>query len=98
MEKLAKKKALVITNTNKGEAVVIMDIGTYIDEVNCQLSEKASYKQLTKNSKLQHSSMVNHSIEGFKNEKLLPKKTVHVLRISNLNTKILHFTKNVQVK
>ena len=98
MEKLAKKNALVITNSNKGEAVAIMDIGNYIEEVNWQLSEKASYKQLIKYPKSQHSSMVNHSIEGFKNEKLLPKKAVHVLRISNLNTKILHFTKNLQVK
>ena len=39
MEELAKRK--------KGGAVVIMDTDSYIKEANRQLTEKASYKQLT---------------------------------------------------
>ena len=44
MEELAKRK--------KGEAVVIMDTDSYIKEANQQLTEKASYKQLTQDPTL----------------------------------------------
>ena len=46
MEGLAKRKDLIITNADKGGAVVIMDTDNYIKEANRQLSDKASYKQL----------------------------------------------------
>ena len=40
MEELAKRKDLIITNTDKGRAVVIMDTVSYIKEPNQQLSDK----------------------------------------------------------
>ena len=43
MEELAKRKDLILTNADKGGAVVIMDINSYIKEANRQLSDKASY-------------------------------------------------------
>ena len=46
MEELAKRKDLIITNADKGGAVVIMDTDSYIKEANRQLSDKFSYKQL----------------------------------------------------
>ena len=47
MEELAKRKDLIITNVDKGRAVVIMDTVSYIKEPNQQLSDKSTYKQLT---------------------------------------------------
>ena len=47
MEELAKRKDLIITNADKGRAVVIMDTVSYIKEHNQQLSDKSTYKQLT---------------------------------------------------
>ena len=83
MEELAKRKYLIITNADKGGAMVIMDTDTYIKEANQHLTDKASYKQLTQDPTLQHNRMVNQTIERFKSEKLLSKKTADVLKVSN---------------
>ena len=58
----------------------------YIKEANRQLSDKASYKQLTQDPTLQHNRMVNQTIERFKNKKLLPQRTADGLKVSKLNT------------
>ena len=47
MEEKAKRKDLIITNADKGWAVIIMDTNNYIKEANRQLYDKASYKRLT---------------------------------------------------
>ena len=73
MEELAKWKDLIITNAEKGGAVVIMDTDSCIKEANQQLSDKPSYKQLTQDQALQHNRNVNQTIERFKNEKFLKK-------------------------
>ena len=86
MEELTKRKDLIITNADKGGAVVIMDTDSYIKEANRQLSDKASYKQLTQDPTLQHNRMVNQTIERFKNEKLLPQKIADGLKITNPKT------------
>ena len=63
-----------------------MDTNSYIEEANQQLSVKTSHKQLTQDPILQHDRMANQTVERFKNEKLLPKKTVDGLKISNPKT------------
>ena len=40
MEELTKRKDIIITNADKGGAVVIMDVEKYINEGNRQLSDK----------------------------------------------------------
>ena len=45
MDELAKRKNIIITNVDKGGAVVVMDIERYINEVNRQLSNKCNYKK-----------------------------------------------------
>ena len=64
MEKLAKKKD-IITNAGKGSAVEIMDVEKYINEANRQLSDKRNYK-LQEEPTLQHSNLVNDTIDRFK--------------------------------
>ena len=86
MEELAKKKDLIITNADKGGAVVIMDTDSYIKESNWQLSDRVSYKHITQDPILQCNRIVIQSIESFKNEKLLPQKTADDLKVSNPKT------------
>ena len=40
MKELAKRKDIIITNADKGGAVVILDVEKYINEAICQLSDK----------------------------------------------------------
>ena len=86
MEELAKRKDLIITNADKGGAVAIMDTDSYIKEANWQLSDKASYKQLTQDPTLQRNRMVNQAIEKIKNEKLLPQKVADGVKVTNPKT------------
>ena len=83
MEELAKKKYLIITNADKGEAAVIMDTDSDISEANRQLSDNASYKKLAQDVTLQYNRMVNQTIERIKNEKLLPQETADGLKATN---------------
>ena len=55
MEKLAKRKDIIITNADKGGAVVIINVEKYINEANRQLSDKRNYKKLQEDPTLQHS-------------------------------------------
>ena len=73
MEKLAKRKDIIITNADKGGAVVIIDVEKYINEANRQLSDKRNYKKLQEDPTLQHSNLVNNTIVRFKKEDLLLK-------------------------
>ena len=43
MEELAKRKDVIITNADKGGAVVIMDVEKYINKANRQLSDNRNY-------------------------------------------------------
>ena len=89
----AKRKDLIITNADKGGAVVIMD--SYIKEANRQLSDKASYKQLTQDPTLQHNRMVNQTIERFKKENFLPQKIADGLKVTNPKTPKLYIAPNI---
>ena len=71
MEELAKRKDIIITNADKGGAVVAVDVEKYINKANCQLSDKRNYKKLQEDPILQHSNLVNDTIGRFKNENLL---------------------------
>ena len=46
MEELEKRKDIIITNADKGGAVVIINVEKYINEANRQLSDKRNYKKL----------------------------------------------------
>ena len=83
MEELTKGKDIIITNADKGGAVVIMDVEKYIKEANRQLSDKRNYKKLQEDPTLQHSSLVNDIIDRFKKENLLSKKLADGLKSVN---------------
>ena len=66
MEELANRKDIIITNADKGGAVVITDLEKYISKANCQLSDKRNYKTLQEDRTLRHSNLVNNTIDRFK--------------------------------
>ena len=83
IEELAKRKDIIITNLDKGGAVVIMDVEKYIEEANRQLSDKRNYKTLQEDPTLQHSNLVNDTIDRFQKENLLSKKLGEGLKSVN---------------
>ena len=84
MEELATRKNLIITNADKVGAVVIKYTDSSIKEANRQLSDEASYKQLTQGPTLQHIRMVNQTIKGSKKRSYLLKKLQ--MEVSHPNT------------
>ena len=71
---MQKRKDIIISNADKGGAVVIMDVEKYIKEANRQLSNKRNYKKLQEDPTLQHSDLAKDTIDRFKKENLLSKK------------------------
>ena len=91
------QKENIITNADKSSTVVIMDVEKCINEANCQLSDKCNYKKLQEDQTLQHSNLVNDTIDRFKKENLLLKKLADGLKSINpqpKSPKVLHFTQN----
>ena len=60
IEELAKRKDIIITNSDKGSAVVIMEVEKYINEANRQLSYKCNYKKLQEDPVQKYSNLVNN--------------------------------------
>ena len=73
MEELAKRKDIIIINADKGGAVVVMDAEKYINEANQELSDKLNYKKLQEDPTLEHSNLVNDTIDRFNKKNLLLK-------------------------
>ena len=60
-----------------------MQVEKYINEANRQLSDKRNYKMLQEDPTLQHSNLVNGTIDRFKKENLLSKKLPDGLKSVN---------------
>ena len=87
MEELTKKKDVIITNADKSGAVVIIDVEKYINEANCQLSDKQNYKTLEEDLTPQHSNLVNDTTDRFKKENLFSKTLGGELKLVNPKSK-----------
>ena len=86
MKHLVKRKDIIIATADKGGTVVIMDTGNYIKKANRQLFGKNNHKTLQTDPTLQHNKMVNDTLDRFKNENLLSKKTAEGLQVINPKT------------
>ena len=96
---LFKQRDIIITTTDKGSAVLIIDTENYIQEANHQLSDKNNYKTLETNPTLQHNKMVNDTLDQFKNKNLLSKKNCRRPESNkSKDTKILYYTQNTHRK
>ena len=85
-KQLEKRQDIIISNADKGGAVVIIDTDKYIEEADRQLSDSTNYKKLQKDPTLQHNELVNDTITRFKKEKLVPQNIADVLSTSNPRT------------
>ena len=95
MKHLYKQRDIIVTTADKGGAVLIMFTEYYIKEANRQLSDKNNYKTLQINPTLQHNKMVNESLDRFKNENLLSKKTAKGMKVINPKTTKFYITPKI---
>ena len=86
LEKLAKRKDIILTHADKGGAVVIMDVEKHINQANHQLSDKRNCKRLQEDPTLRHTNFVNDTIDRFIRENLLSKKLVDGVKSVNPKT------------
>ena len=86
LKQLEKRQDIIISNADKGGAVVIMDTDKFIEEADCQLSDSTNYKKLQKDPTLQNNKLVNDTTTRFKKEKLLPQNIADGLNTSNPRT------------
>ena len=86
LEELSKRDDIIITNADKGGAIVIMDIDKYISEAQRQLNDENNYKKLQTDPTLQHNKLVNDTVERFKKDKSIPTKIADGLITSNPRT------------
>ena len=62
---------MIITNADKGGAVVIMDVKDYIRQAKRQLNNSKNYKVLTKDPTATNNDHVNQTIARFTKEQLI---------------------------
>ena len=86
LEELSKRDNIIITNADKGGAIVITDIDKYISEAQRQLNDEINYKKLQTDPTLQHNKTVNDTIERFKKDRTIPTKIAHGLITSKPRT------------
>ena len=77
---------IIITNADKGGAVVIVDTKDYIKESERQLNDKDNYHILPQDPTLGNNKLVNQVIDRFEKEKLITDKIAHGLKTSGPRT------------
>ena len=92
MEELAKRKDIVITNADKGGALVIMDAEKYTNEANRHIFDKSNWMSSQEDSTLQLSNLVNGAIDRFIKENLLFNKLAEGLKSVNPKNPKFHFS------
>ena len=72
-EEVKVRDDIVITNTDKGGAAVILDVKDYVKECQRQLNKTENYKHLEKDPTATNNKLVHSVIKGFEKEKLIYK-------------------------
>ena len=86
LNNLKQREDIIISNADKGGAVVIQDVKDYILEAEDQLNNQSDYKQLDYNPTEIHKKLVNQVIERFKRDKTLKEKVAEGLKVENPRT------------
>ena len=95
---LSKRDDIIITNADKGGAVVIIDIIQYKKEAQRQLNDSATYKLLDNNVTTENNKLVINIINRFKNDQLISQKTAENLKVIDPRTPRLYFLPKVHKK
>ena len=86
LKSLSERDDIIISKADKGGAVVIQDVESYIAEANRQLGDTEYYKKVEKDLTPDHTRIVNEAITQLANEKLLDERTAKHLRPDNPKT------------
>lgn len=77
---LMSRDDIIITNADKGGAVVIQDVSSYIEEANRQLNNTTNYKRIDQDLTKRHENLVNNTLEDLKNRNLISEKQTNALK------------------
>ena len=80
---LQERDDIIITNADKGGAVVIQDVKEYIKEGNRQLNNSDFYKKVDKDLTHTHQKLVNNTLDNLQKENLLTEKIAKSLKAHN---------------
>ena len=69
MKELSEREDIIITKTDKGGAVVVVDVKDYIKEAERQLNNTENYRKLQEDPTATNMKLVNDTIERFKKQK-----------------------------
>ena len=95
IKELSKRKDIIITNADKGGAVVIVDTNDCITKAERQLNDKDNYHILPQNPTSVNNNLVNQAIDRFKKEKLITDKTADGLKTSDPRTSRFYITPKI---
>ena len=90
LQDLKHMEDIIITNADKGGAVVVQDVQAYIQEANRQLGDTTFYKKIPENPTIEHAALVENAIDDLKQRNLLDGKIADKLKPSNPNTPKLY--------
>ena len=85
-QNLSKRDDIIIATADKGGAVVIVDVGDYVQEANRQLDSKEFYKNLTIDTTELNRIKVNRTINELKSSHLLNEQIANDLLSSEAKT------------
>ena len=95
LQDLKEMDNIIITKADKGGAVVIQDVGAYIQEANRQLSDANFYRKLSENPTSEHAALVENALDDLKQRNLLDGRTADKLKPVNPNTPKLYLLPKV---
>ena len=86
LEELKHSEDIVIANTDKGDAVVILDAKDYIKESERQLNDTEHYKHLEHDATIGNKTTVNKVVARFKTKKLISSNVSDRLKVESPRT------------
>ena len=95
LEDLSKREDIIITNVDKGGAVVMMDLNDYIREAKHQLNDSKNYKVLAKDPTTTNNDLVNQAVDRFTKEQLINENIANGLKNPSPRTPQFYIPPNI---
>ena len=86
MQELQIRNDIVITDADKGGAVVILDVEDYVKEAERQLNNKENYRKINYGPTTDNNETIHKVISRFQKENLLSKNIFQGLKTENPKT------------
>ena len=86
MQELQSRNDIVITDADKGGAVVILDVEDYVKEAERQLNNKENYRKIIYDPATANNETIHKVISRFRKENLLSKNISEGLKTENPKT------------